>query len=91
MEHLKALNDEERARFIYGNQNLCSCSVCPTYTQCAKKAREGVYCLTGKSPNCIKQNKTCMCTRCPVHFKLGLLKSFFCLNGSEKEQRVKKG
>ena len=90
MEDLKALKEDDRARFIYENQGLCSCIVCPTYTQCAKKGREGVYCLTGKSPNCIKQQKTCSCWRCPVHFKLGLTSSAFCLRGSEMELREKK-
>jgi len=66
---------------------LCTCPSCPTYTGCAKKAHELLFCATGKSFLCISDEMVCICPACPITPELGLKNKFFCMRGSEMAQR----
>jgi len=87
---LAVLDEKARSNFVFENRHLCVCHTCRTYNHCAQNAKEALYCMTGESPTCIKEKKNCACSRCPVHFSLGLTKYFFCLRGAEVDQRAKK-
>lgn len=87
--NLESLTEEEKADLISENRRLCSCEICPAHNMCAKKNKELVYCLSGKSPECITHARMCYCVKCPVHFKLKLKKIYYCLRGSELEQKRK--
>jgi len=89
MKHLTGLGEDDKGKAIYANRSLCVCSTCPTYNHCAKSKNELLYCLLGKSPSCIKNLKICACVRCPLHFKIGLNRRYFCGRGTEAEQRMK--
>jgi hypothetical protein len=90
LEKLRMSSEEERSKFIFENKNLCVCRTCRSYNPCAEKNKEVLFCLAGESPICIKEAKGCYCHRCPFNFKAGLTKGFFCLRGSEEEQRKKR-
>lgn len=72
--------DEEKKR-------ECTCPKCPTYTNCAKNAKELLFCMKGKSFMCISEAKECICPSCPVTNEYGLKNKFFCMKGAEKAQR----
>ncbi len=77
----------DRARVITPLKTLCNCPQCPTHTECAKKAMETLFCVTGRSFICMSEDRGCLCPVCPVASQLGLTRDFFCLRGSEAEQR----
>jgi hypothetical protein len=62
---------------------MCSCGSCPSYNDCAKKAREGLYCAqdVGKS-HCINKMNGCICGSCPVHKEYKLKAGYYCIEGS---------
>ena len=48
---------------------------------------ELLFCVTGKSPDCIFEMKECLCPGCPVTVILGLDKAYYCIKGSAAEQK----
>ncbi|MEM2911838.1 MAG: DUF2769 domain-containing protein [Candidatus Bathyarchaeia archaeon] len=75
---------------IESNRKLCICGECPTYTECSRQARELLFCALGRSPMCITEEVDCICPTCPVTEQLGLINQFFCLRGTEREQRQRR-
>jgi hypothetical protein len=65
----------------------CLCPTCPTYTGCAGKSKELVFCAAGRSFVCIADDKGCICPGCPVTPEYGMKNQKFCLRGSEPAQR----
>ena len=66
----------------------CICPKCPTYTNCAKDAKEADFLFEReKSFMCITNEKGCICPDCPVTKEYGLKNKFFCMKGAEKAQR----
>jgi hypothetical protein len=80
----------ELAKTLDSLRGLCFCPGCPTYNNCAKSAKELLFCVTGKSFMCISAEKECRCPGCPVTKDLGLKYKFFCTRGAEKAQRYEK-
>ena len=79
MQNDKNNNAENRAR--------CICEPCPTYNECMRAGDELLFCVTGKSPTCTFDKKGCVCPTCPVKPILGLKKAYYCIRGSEQEQK----
>jgi hypothetical protein len=71
--------DEERDR--------CVCSGCPTYNECMREKNELIYCIAGRSPTCAFEKRGCICPTCPVKVALGLSSAYYCIRGSEQEQK----
>jgi hypothetical protein len=74
--------DADRAR------QECICPDCPTYTDCARDARERAYCVAGRSPACVAEDLGCVCPAYPVTAELELVYLTFCIEGSEAGQRA---
>ena len=91
LEKIREINDmadEEKQKLIESKKAICICGTCNIYNDCANDANELVYCIIGKSPECIQPGDAwCVCGICPVAEQLGLKKNSFCLEGSETEQR----
>lgn len=87
MQMMAKMSNEERRKAIEMNKSLCICGGCPSYNECAKEKGEALYCSLGSSLICIKEASVCICTRCPLTSKMGLKNQYFCVEGSEKEQR----
>ncbi|MCX9082089.1 MAG: DUF2769 domain-containing protein [Candidatus Methanoperedens sp.] len=81
------MGDKEREEMVAIRKKLCICGRCPTYNDCAQEKKEIWYCALGKSPECIKGKMGCICPKCPIFEDMGLKKSYFCVRGSEREQR----
>ncbi|MCQ6963409.1 DUF2769 domain-containing protein [Methanolobus chelungpuianus] len=47
---------------------------------------EGVFCASGKS-RFIEERKGCICGSCQVYKENGLSSGYYCLEGTEEEQR----
>ncbi|HUT38730.1 MAG TPA: DUF2769 domain-containing protein [Methanoregula sp.] len=47
-----------------------------------------LFCITGKSPTCTFDKKGCVCPGCPVKPILGLTRAYYCIRGSEQEQKI---
>ena len=47
-----------------------------------------LFCVTGKSQNCTFDKKGCVCPVCPVKAALGLTRSYYCIRGTEQEQKT---
>jgi hypothetical protein len=67
---------------------LCICRDCPTYNECMREKDELLFCFGGKSLNCTFEKRGCLCPTCPVTSLTGLSKSYYCIRGSEQEQRA---
>ncbi len=87
MKAMKEMSPAEAAKAMEGLRGRCICGGCPTYTNCAKNAKELIFCANGKSFMCIPAEKECICPSCPVTKDLGLKNKFFCTRGAEKAQR----
>jgi len=87
MQMMSQMTENERMNAIEENKALCICPDCPTYNECAQEKNELFYCGMGKSPTCITQESGCICPACPITEKMGLTHDYFCLKGTEKEQR----
>ena len=87
MEKMKSMPPAEMAAVMTKVRGLCICVKCPTYTTCAKDAKELLFCAVGGSFMCIAKEKNCICPECPVASDLGLKHTFFCTRGAEKAQR----
>jgi len=79
--------EKDRETLITGNRARCICEPCPTYNECMRAAETLVFCLAGKAENCTFVKKGCLCPTCPVRKDLGLQKSYYCIRGTEQEQR----
>jgi hypothetical protein len=86
---MSQMTEKERMKAMEANKALCICPSCPTYNECAQKKGELFYCAMGKSPTCITKELGCICPACPITEKLGLTHEYFCIKGTEKEQREK--
>ena len=87
MQQMSEMSGEEAARTTEARKVSCICPTCPTYNDCANGRNELLYCVLGKSPECISEEVDCVCPGCPVTDEMGLEHTFFCTRGSEKEQR----
>jgi hypothetical protein len=84
---MKTMTPAEMSAAVEKYKGMCTCPTCPTYTGCAKKANETLFCATGRSFMCITFEKQCICPTCPVTPELGLKNTSYCTKGSEKAQR----
>jgi hypothetical protein len=75
--------NEEQKIIIENNSRKCICEPCPSYTECMRAGNERLFCVTGKSADCIFEKKGCICPGCPVKPLLGLKKAYYCIKGSE--------
>ncbi|MFP3946333.1 MAG: DUF2769 domain-containing protein [Archaeoglobaceae archaeon] len=72
---------EEKKKMVL---DMCICNTCPSFVDCGEP---GGFCFPtiGKS-SCIKEEKGCICSNCPVYSKMELKNMYYCTRGSEKEQ-----
>jgi len=83
------MSESDRNNAIEQYKGSCICETCPTYNECAAKANEKLFCITGKSKDCITKIKGCECSNCPFAYSLdiGAIHNTYCARGSEIEQR----
>ena len=84
---MKEMGETERNQMLDRMKKECICTDCPSYNDCAKMNGELLFCSIGKSPNCIIDEKGCICPECPIAKRLELENVYFCTRGSEREQR----
>lgn len=87
MQRISKMTEKERMKTTEDNKALCICPDCPTYNECAKKNGEVYYCVLGRSSICITEEVGCICPACPITENMGLANMYFCINGTEREQR----
>jgi hypothetical protein len=87
MKDMKGMSGKDMKEAEEKFMGMCNCPKCPTYTKCAKNAKELIFCLKGKSFMCISEEKGCICPGCPVWDECGMKHKFFCMRGAEKSQR----
>jgi hypothetical protein len=78
--------DPKTMALVDANRKLCICEPCPSYTECMRAGTELLFCVVGKSPDCIFEKKGCACPRCPVTPLLNLKKAYYCIRGTQEEQ-----
>jgi RNase P subunit RPR2 len=88
---MSKMSARERMKMVEEKMGMCICPDCPTYLDCAKKARERLFCIHGDSFVCISQEVDCICPSCPVGADMGMSSNFFCTRGGEAAQRWTKG
>lgn len=65
----------------------CICDPCPTYNECMRADAGLLFCFTGRAASCTFEKKGCICPNCPVYKTFGFKKSYFCIRGTEQEQK----
>ncbi|WP_394339455.1 DUF2769 domain-containing protein [Methanoregula sp.] len=65
------------------------CGPCPSYNECMRAGEELLFCVVGKSADCVFEKKGCICPSCPVTRALGLKKAYYCIRGTQDEQEQK--
>ncbi len=91
MKSMAGMSPAQMMEAVETFKKMCTCPSCPTYTGCAKNAKEILFCAEGKSFVCISQEKDCICPTCPVTSEIGLKNRFYCTKGSEMAQRYAQG
>jgi len=81
--------DTKDQAFIDENRKKCICGPCPSYNECMRAGEELLFCVVGKSKDCIFEKKGCICPTCPVTKILGLKKAYYCIRGTQEEQEQK--
>lgn len=65
---------------------LCMCRICPSFIDCKE---EIAYCLAGSGKStCIQEENGCLCPACPVLEEEGFSHVYYCIRGSEADQRT---
>jgi hypothetical protein len=88
MQKMQKMSDAEKKTMLDGVKPKCVCMKCPTYNDCMKGKHEVLFCATGKT-GCSPTKKACICPTCPVTPMMGLKNMYYCISGSEQEQRKK--
>ncbi len=91
MDAFDTFSQQPDAKEIARLRDLCICADCPTYNDCAKEAKELLYCVYGRSFHCVTDDLGCICPGCPVVDEIGLVNLTFCIFGSEADLRYVKG
>jgi hypothetical protein len=91
IQEVMEMSESDRNNAIETFKASCICPTCATYNECAADTNEKLFCVTGKSVDCISELKGCECPVCPLAQSLdvGVINNTYCLNGSEMEQRDK--
>ncbi len=87
MDHMKGLGPEEVRNMMDDKRKKCTCASCPSYNECTSAKKELIFCLVGKSKDCMIDEVGCICPDCPVTAELELLNTYYCTQGSENEFR----
>ena len=90
MRELLPVRKEERWKRYEKEKGDCVCPSCPTFTACAEKSGETLFCLLGMSFHCIREDRGCICPGCPLYIEYGMTRKDYCMKGSEKELRWEK-
>jgi hypothetical protein len=63
----------------------CICAMCPTYMECEQGK---AFCMPGaKRSKCIKAENGCICPGCPVFSEMKFSSVYYCIKGSDAEQK----
>jgi hypothetical protein len=86
LNEMSADSKDEKMKEFDGE---CVCPLCPTYNQCAKESGENIFCIRGKSKECITKERGCNCPTCPLaaKYRIGVIYNFYCMRGGEMDQR----
>ncbi len=87
MQGLMKSTPADFSKAVTALKGMCVCPGCPTHTDCAKGAKEVLFCALGESFHCISIDKGCICPTCPVTSQLGLTRDRYCMKGDEAHQR----
>ncbi len=89
LNELDGMSEEDKNTAINKMKEDCICPICPTYTECASKAGEKLFCVLGKSAECIDKERGCMCPTCPFaqEYGIGVKYNFYCTRDKELKQR----
>lgn len=83
IEDLNKMPPEKRKAEYASLRKKCPCPTCPTYTECAEERDERLFCIYGKSPDCVNREIRCICPSCSVHAEFGFKKVYYCTRGGE--------
>jgi hypothetical protein len=83
------MSENDQIKAIESYKDSCICHTCATYNECASDSNEKLFCITGRSMDCINEPRGCECPKCPLARSLdvGVVNNTYCLRGSELEQR----
>ncbi len=87
---LESKTGEAKEAELKSLKEECICPDCPTYNLCADRTGEILYCILGRSEECISEELGCNCPDCPVAARGGLTELYYCIKGSEMEMRAER-
>lgn len=61
MQMITKMSEEERMNALKASRKMCVCGRCPSYNDCAMESKELLYCVLGKSSECITEEGGCLC------------------------------
>jgi hypothetical protein len=91
LQQLAGMGPDKLDSWMKTSNEKRNCPNRPTYTKCAKTAKELLCCIKGRSPKCITVSDMdwCMCPDCNFAQEYELGNLFYCVNRSKKEMRQK--
>jgi len=91
LNELEEMSEEDKNKLLDTMKKDCMCPICPSYNECAKEAEELLFCVVGKSKNCITKERGCMCPTCPFahEYGIGVKYNLYCTRDCEIRHRSK--
>lgn len=65
----------------------CICGPCPSYSECMRGNEDFMFCVRGKTPDCMFDLKGCSCPQCTVRPAESPITSYFCAGGRSRLTR----
>lgn len=64
----------------------CICNACPTFNECMKSGKIGVFCSQGDEITCFENMQGCNCQECSVSSEFNFGSTYHCKDGSAEMQ-----
>ena len=64
----------------------CICNACPSFNECMKTGKMGVFCSQGDEITCFENMQGCNCQECSVSSEFNFGSTYHCKDGSAEMQ-----
>ncbi|MFA4861110.1 DUF2769 domain-containing protein [Methanoregula sp.] len=75
-----------RKKTALKNGSGCICEPCPSYTECMRAGESILFCVKGKTKDCMFDRKGCLCPSCPEQ-PADRREVYYCSSGTGPHSR----
>ena len=75
-----------RKKTALKKQSGCICEPCPSYNECMRAEENILFCVNGKTKDCMLDRKGCLCPSCPEQ-PADCRDVYYCVSGTGRHGR----